>query len=256
MKRLLLPVLCVSAGAASAQAIKVNQVGFLPQAQKLAVVQQSRDAGFEVVDAAGKAIFKGTLSGASHWEPSGETVSVADFSAVTQPGSYRLKVADRLSDAFSVGADNYRALNGAALKAFYFNRSAIALTPQFAGAWARPAGHPDDKVLVHSSAASKARPAGTAISSPKGWYDAGDYNKYVVNSGISTYTLLAALEHFPGWFKQDIGIPESGNGVPDILDEAMWNLEWMLTMQDPQDGGQARHHHITAETVDNYERSV
>jgi len=59
----------------------------------------------------------------------------------------------------------------------------------------------------------------------------------VVNSGISTYTLLAALEHFPDLFKRDIGIPESGNGVPDILDEALWNLDWLLTMQDPADGG-------------------
>lgn len=237
MKRLLIPVLCLAAGGASAQAIKLNQVGFLPQGQKLAVVPQSAGTEFEVIDAGGKTVFKGSLGGASRWEPSGETVRVADFSAVTQPGSYRLKVAGELSDAFAVGPDAYRAVNGAALKAFYFNRSAIALTPQYAGQWARAAGHPDDRVLVHSSAASKARPEGTVISSPKGWYDAGDYNKYVVNSGISTYTLLAALEHYPDWLKQDIAIPESGNGVPDILDEAMWNLEWMLTMQDPQDGG-------------------
>ncbi len=76
------------------------------------------------------------------------------------------------------------------------------------------------------------------ISAPRGWYDAGDYNKYVVNSGITTYTLLAALEHFPDFFgKRDIGIPESGDKVPDILDEARWNLQWMLDMQDPEDGG-------------------
>jgi len=237
MKRLLLPILCLAAGGAGAQAIKVNQVGFLPQGQKLAVVAPSNGDGFEIVDANGKTVLKGMLGAPSLWEASGETVRVADFSTLTQPGSYRLKLNDQLSDAFSVATDAYRPLNGAALKAFYFNRSALALTPQYAGVWARPAGHPDDQVLVHSSAASKARPEGTVISSPKGWYDAGDYNKYVVNSGISTYTLLAALEHFPDYFKQDIGIPESGNGMPDILDEAMWNLAWMLTMQDPQDGG-------------------
>ncbi|MBB6134583.1 endoglucanase [Massilia aurea] len=239
MKRTVLAtaLLTLAAGAGSAE-IKVNAVGFLPQSHKLAVIPQALGANrFEVVDADGKVVLDGALSAASRWAPSDETVRVADFSALTQTGAYRVRVGSLVSDPFTVAQDGYRALGDAALKAFYFNRSALALTPQFAGAWARPAGHPDDKVLVHASAASKARPQGTVIASPKGWYDAGDYNKYVVNSGISTYTLLAALEHFPDVFKRDIGIPESGNGVPDILDEALWNLDWLLTMQDPADGG-------------------
>ncbi|MBQ5948671.1 heme-degrading domain-containing protein [Massilia sp. ST3] len=240
MKLLALPLLLI-AGAAGAQSntIKLNQLGFLPQSQKLAVVPQGAGERFEVIGADGKPAFAGKLGAATSWAPSGETVRVADFSWLSKPGAYRLKVEGLpLSDPFTVAQDGYRALNSAALKAFYLNRAGIALDPKHAGRWARPAGHPDDKVLVHASAASTARPAGTVLSSPKGWYDAGDYNKYVVNSGISTYTLLAALEHFPQWFaRQDIGIPESGNGVPDILDEAMWNLEWMLSMQDPLDGG-------------------
>lgn len=239
MKRTVLAtaLLTLAAGAGSAE-IKVNAVGFLPQSHKLAVIPQTAGANrFEVVDADGKVVLDGALGAASRWTPSGETVRVADFSALTQAGAYRVRVGGLVSDPFTVAQDGYRALGDAALKAFYFNRSAIALTPEFAGPWARPAGHPDDKVLVHASAASKARPQGTVIASPKGWYDAGDYNKYVVNSGISTYTLLAALEHFPDVFKRDIGIPESGNGVPDILDEALWNLDWLLTMQDPADGG-------------------
>lgn len=240
MKRLSLSILCLAAGAACAQTatIKVNQVGFLPQAQKLAVVPQAAATRYEVVGADGKAVLSGALEAASRWEASGETVRVADFSALTQPGTYRVKVDGLpLSDPFTIAGDRYRALGDAALKAYYMNRSGIAIEQRYAGAWARPAGHPDDRVLVHASAATDTRPAGSVLSSPKGWYDAGDYNKYVVNSGISTYTLLAALEHYPGWFARDIGIPESGNGVPDILDEAMWNLEWMLTMQDPGDGG-------------------
>ncbi|RZL34008.1 MAG: cellulase, partial [Rubrivivax sp.] len=118
-----------------------------------------------------------------------------------------------------------------------------------ASRWARPAGHADDKVLVHASAASAGRPEGTVISSPRGWYDAGDYNKYVVNSGISVFTLLAAWEQFPALFKaQNLNIPESGNALPDLLDEALWNLDWMLTMQDPADGGV--HHKLTNKGFD------
>jgi endoglucanase len=241
MRRLSIPLLFLAAGTAAAQSstIKLNQVGFLPQAHKLAVVSQGASGTrFEVVGADGKTVFEGALGAPGRWEPSGETVRVADFSALAQPGTYRLKVAGlALSDPFAIKPDAYRALGDAALKAYYFNRSGIGIDARYGGAWARAAGHPDDKVLVHVSAASRARQQGTVIASPKGWYDAGDYNKYVVNSGIATYTLLAAFEHYPGAFKHDVGIPESGNGVPDILDEALWNLEWMLTMQDPLDGG-------------------
>src|SRR5690625_8049925 len=84
----------------------------------------------------------------------------------------------------------------------------------------------------------------TILSAPRGWYDAGDYNKYVVNSGISTYQLLAAYEHHPEYARRlDIGIPESGSDLPDILAEARWNLDWMLAMQDTLDGG--RFHNLT-----------
>lgn len=91
---------------------------------------------------------------------------------------------------------------------------------------------------MHPSAASTLRPAGTVIPSPKGWYDAGDYNSYIVNSGISTYSLLISYEHFSAYYDTlNLNIPESTNSVPDILDEIKWNLDWMLTMQDPNDGG-------------------
>lgn len=81
----------------------------------------------------------------------------------------------------------------AALKAYFFNRASIELDEKYASTWARPAGHPnnDNKVFIHASASTEKRPDGFSFSSPKGWYDTGDYNKYIANSGISTYTLLA-----------------------------------------------------------------
>jgi endoglucanase len=92
--------------------------------------------------------------------------------------------------------------------------------------------------LIHASAASNARPEGTILASPGGWYDAGDYNKYIVNSGITMGTLLAAYEDFPIYFAElKTNIPETGDRVPDILHEVLYNLRWMLTMQDPNDGG-------------------
>ncbi|MFO1338433.1 MAG: glycoside hydrolase family 9 protein [Burkholderiaceae bacterium] len=236
----LLAPLAPRAAPAEPAAIAVNQVGFLPAAAKWAVVPASPAQRFQVVDAAtGVPVFSGTLGAPGTWAPAQATVRLADFSALSAPGRYRLRV-DGLADSppFAVAPDAYAALNAAGLKAFYFNRAGTALLPEHAGPYARPAGHADTQVRVHASAASPGRPEGTVFASPQGWYDAGDYNKYAVNSGISTYTLLAAYEHFPAFFqRQDLHIPESGNGLPDVLDEALWNLQWLLTMQDPGDGG-------------------
>lgn len=220
--------------------IKINQVGFPPAAQKLAVAPAGKATAFSVVDAhTGKPVLSARLGAPAPWDASGETVRVADFSALKTPGRYRIRIAG-LPDSppFEVRHGIYRALNTRALRAYYFNRAGAALPPRHAGPYARAAGHADTEVLVHASAASPERPEGTVIAAPKGWYDAGDYNKYIVNSGISTYTLLAAWEHFPQYFQaQDSNLPESGNGLPDILNEALWNLDWMLAMQDPHDGG-------------------
>jgi endoglucanase len=242
--RALLPVLLLplaaQAGDAASQAVQLNQIGYLPAAHKLAAVPAEASGGFIVERAeTGEPVLAGELGAGATWGPSGHDVRIADFSALAAPGRYRVRV-DGLppSDEFTVADDVYAALRAAGLKAFYFNRAGTALESPHAGRFARAAGHPDNRVRVHASAASEARPEGTVISAPKGWYDAGDYNKYIVNSGISTWTLLAAWEAFPQVFAaQALGIPESGNGVPDVLDEAWWNLAWMLEMQDPADGG-------------------
>jgi endoglucanase len=93
-------------------------------------------------------------------------------------------------------------------------------------------------VIVHKSAASKSRPEGTVISSPGGWYDAGDYNKYIVNSSITNYTLLLFYQLYPEYCRSlNLNIPESGNEIADVVDELLYNLRWYLTMQDPEDGG-------------------
>jgi len=236
---LFLPLIA-RAGDAGNPSIQVNQVGFLPAAHKLAVVPAPASGRFVVEDATtGMTVFTGKLGEAAKWKPADQSVRIADFSALHAPGRYRLRVGGLPpSDEFAIAGDAYAALAAAGLKAFYFNRASTALEPRHAGRYARAAGHPDDAVHVHASAASNARAEGSLVSAPKGWYDAGDYNKYIVNSGISTYTLLTAWEAFPQVFAaQQLGIPEGGDGAPDLLHETWWNLAWMLSMQDPADGG-------------------
>jgi endoglucanase len=219
--------------------IRINQIGFYPKSEKIAVVVTEATSTFEIIDTeTDVVVLSGTTSTPKVWTFSGESVAQADFSSLEVPGRYKLRVNNEDSYPFVVSIRVYAELSKATIKAFYFNRVSTELLADHAGKWARPAGHPDTNVRVHSSAASAARPSGTVISSPKGWYDAGDFNKYIVNSGISTYTLIAAFEHFPDFYRNlSLNIPESGNDIPDLLDEIRWNLDWMLTMQDPNDGG-------------------
>lgn len=114
----------------------------------------------------------------------------------------------------------------------------MLLEKKYAGDWIRKEGHPDTTVFIHPSAVSLKRLANTAFSSPGGWYDAGDYNKYIVNSGITMGTMLSAYEDFPTYFNNlQTNIPESSDPIPDLLNEVLYNLRWMLTMQDKEDGG-------------------
>ncbi len=230
-----------SPGAVPSPRIRLNQVGFDVREPKTAVVVAGDAArGFAVVDAArGDTAFAGTLTPPRAWVPSGEVVRRAEFGALVRPGRYVLTVAGVGSSApFVVQPGAAREVARAAVKAFYYQRASTDLPARYAGRWARAAGHPDTAVLVHPSAAGPTRAVGAHVSSPRGWYDAGDYNKYVVNSGISTYTLFALADHVPAYAAAlDTHIPESGNGLPDVLNEALWNLGWMRTMQDPADGG-------------------
>jgi endoglucanase len=221
--------------------IRLNQIGFYPNCPKVTVVKGTPSGSSFFIRSLDltTTYFTGTLSAASTWSFSNESVMLADFTSFNISGQYRVEVPGiGASYAFTIAPQIHHNVNKASLKAYYHARSSSATTAANAGAWARAAGHPDNVVYIHSSAASAARPTGTVVSSPKGWYDAGDYNSYIVNSGISTYTLLASYEHFKNYYDTlNTNIPESGNALPDILDEIKWNLDWMLTMQDPNDGG-------------------
>jgi endoglucanase len=242
--RVFLPliVLISSVSACSQQGsdrIQLNQVGFTPFSPKIAVVTGKTDATKFYITVNDSTLFTGSLSEERQSKNSSTVTKMADFSALNREGVYRISVPGvGTSYQFRIGKDVFSDVSKAVLKAYYFMRSDMPLDANYAGKWARKAGHPDTAVLVHSSAASDARPTGTIISSPKGWYDAGDYNKYIVNSGITTGTLLSSYEDFPDYFKKlNTNIPESKDAVPDILNEVLYSLRWMLTMQDPNDGG-------------------
>ncbi len=224
----------------NSETILVNQAGYLPEATKVALLRADADI-FELIDVTtGRNVYAAQPGEPQYWDLSGDTVRPADFSAFSKPGTYRicLEGTDVCSALFRIGDDVYSEITRGAVRSYYLNRSGIEITEGFGGKWARAAGHPDTAVIIHTSAASAGRPAGTVISSPGGWYDAGDYNKYIVNSSITNYTLLLFYQMFPEYCRSlNLNIPESNNDIPDLVDELLWNLRWYLTMQDPADGG-------------------
>jgi endoglucanase len=220
--------------------IRLNQIGFYPDAPKVAIVTGDNATDFLIKSAAsGEVVFKSKLSTPHKSGFSPGVTQIADFSSVTKPGLYELNLpGEGNSYRFEIKPKVFCDLTKALIKSFYFQRMSTPLPPEFAGKWSRAAGHADTRVIIHPAAVSPNRPAGTIISCPRGWYDAGDYNKYIVNSGITMGTLLSLYEDFPDFFDTlRINIPESGDGAPDLLNEVVWNLRWMLTMQDPSDGG-------------------
>lgn len=219
--------------------VGVDQCGYRPSDDKMALLFAPGEKFSVVSDADGSVAHEGRVGEAHFWPEAGDSVRQMDFSELRKAGAYHIVVDDSLVSASFVVSDTvYAPALRAAVKAFYYNRASMPVEARYGGKWARPAGHPDTLVLIHSSAASDARPEGTVISSPRGWYDAGDYNKYIVNSSISTYSLMLAAKMWPtatGALR--VGIPESGSEIPDLVSETLYNLRWMLTMQDPADGG-------------------
>ncbi|MFN3404381.1 MAG: glycoside hydrolase family 9 protein [Cytophagaceae bacterium] len=218
--------------------IRLNQVGYYPGEKKIAIaVAAEQDSFYVCLLHAGDTIYRGKLGPETLWNYSGEKVRIADFTEFNRTGRFIIRIGNTHSHWFHINQQVHNKLAKGLLKSYYYNRASCAITQPWADKWPRPFAHPDNNVTIHSSAATSSRPAGSVFASPRGWYDAGDYNKYMVNSGISTYTILAIYEHFPSYCDTlDLFIPESSNNIPDVLDEALWNVRWMLTCQDPGDG--------------------
>ena len=217
-------------------AIKLDQVGYLADAPKVALVESPANTPAKTFDirrsSDGKVAFHGALSPAATDPLSGDTVQAADFSQLSQAGTYYVEVPGvGKSWTFAVGANVFERAWYLAMRGFYGQRcgTAVNLGSEFPG-YSHPACHLHGE-FHHSSGARGPR------DNIGGWHDAGDYGRYMVNSGIATGTLLWAWEIYSPQLKPiQLKIPETGNGTPDILNEIRWNLEWVLKMQD-SDGG-------------------
>jgi endoglucanase len=211
--------------------LALNQAGYRLDHRKVGtvIVGQSADASFQLVsDADGRAMFQGTLSEAIDDAASGDRVAEADFSSFKTPGRYRLAVQDRKSEPFAIESNVYHEPLRLAMRSYYGQRCGCAV--DLGGGYSHPACHA--KGAFHATSGR-----GGTLSNHGGWHDAGDYGRYVVNSGFTCGILLWAWELYPQTLRNlSLDLPESGRKTPDYLAEIRWNLEWMLQMQD-DDGG-------------------
>lgn len=222
--------------------VLVNQLGYLPTAPKVAIVKTTSEGPipWQLLDRLGHAVLAGTTLAHGSDPASGDHVEWADFTSFSKSAAgYTIKVGADASHAFEIAPRLYRKLKYDALAFFYQNRSGIAIAMPYAGdpKWVRPAGHPGDRSVP---CAPDAR-CDYALDVSGGWYDAGDHGKYVVNGGISVWTLLDEYERAKslgssaGDFADGkMNIPENHNGVPDLLDEARWELDFLIKMQVPE----------------------
>lgn len=249
-------LLCATAGAAVAETgnPRVNQLGYIPAGPKIAVYATDSNAPLDWELRRGSTpLARGQTIPFGHDGASGENLHHIDLSEFDEPGeNLTLHVGRDQSYPFAVDENIFSGVLYDSLKYFYHNRSGIPIETRFTGGgnssyaadsrWARPAGHlnqganrGDENVQCWSGTCNY------SLNVTKGWYDAGDHGKYVVNGGISVWKLLNMYEralHVGGnaaaFADGTLNIPESGNGVPDILDEVRWQMDFMLSMQVPE----------------------
>ncbi len=224
-------------------AIRVNQLGYFPNLAKVAtlVSDATTPQTWSLKNSAGTTVATGKSTVKGFDKSSGDKVHTIDFSSYTTVGkNYKLVVGSEDSLPFDIGTDLYTDMKYNAIKYFYHSRSGVPIEMPYADRQdlTRLPGHPND---VLKPDPTKSYSANYSLDISGGWYDAGDHGKYVVNGGISTWTVQNQYERakilgdvsIAPYADNTMNIPESGNNLPDLLDESRFNLKTLLKMQVP-----------------------
>ena len=220
--------------------IMTNQVGYKPDDRKIAVFRDVTDeTSFTVINAdTEQVVHTGELYGQTENYTADETDWLGDFSAVTEPGTYYISCGGLdQSYTFKIEENVYGKLLDDTVKMLYLQRCGCEVV---------------DDTFGHSAChTSLATVYGTneQIDVSGGWHDAGDYGRYIVPAAKTIADLLYAYQEAPELYGDNLGIPESGNGIPDVLDEARYELEWMLKMQASSGGV---YHKVSCATFPGY----
>ena len=214
--------------AADAPKIRMNTIGYLPGREHRASIAADC-INFTVVRLKdGAKVFEAAVSGPATNSDTGELLYTADFSPLKESGEFRLEAPGvGQSPPFRIGAEVYRQPFQLVTRGMYLWRCGMAVTGTNNGSvFHHEACHTNDAWLDFVGATN------TMKDGSRGWHDAGDYNKYVVNAGITVGGMFRAWEEFGSQItKVNLGLPESGGPLPDFLAELKWETDWLLTMQ-------------------------
>lgn len=246
---LLLPFICSAVGPATiSNHIHIDQFGYRTAAQKVCIISDPQ-VGFNGSESFSPgstyqvrrwtddvSVFSASITawngGATHAQ-SGDKVWWFDFSSVATPGDYYIYDPTNMvgSNRFTINDDVYNVALKQAVRMYYYQRCGVAKTATHAGVWQDAVCHTHALQDLNCRSVSSPNDPATEKNLSGGWHDAGDFNKYVNFSWSTVHELLFAYQENPDVFGDDYGIPESGNAVPDLLDELKWELDWLLKMQ-------------------------
>ncbi len=209
--------------------IAVNQTGYETGAPKKAYLVNSPETGsvFQLVSAdQGEVVFADTIRVFREPDPaSGDLIGLINFSDAGLTGTFFLRMQDNhqvKSSPFTIGENIYSEALDTVIRSYYYHRCGVSV--DLGEEWSYEICHLDDAPFYHNPSVN--------INVTGGWHDAGDYNKFTVNTTLSASLLLYMYDENPDRFTDgQLGIPESGNGIPDVLDEISWALRWLLSMQ-------------------------
>ena len=214
--------------------VNINQLGYRPGDTITAYVRDGNaDTVFELYDARNnKKLCEGELTIGENKGSSGEKVATADLTSYipqnTNGGKYYVRTANNGdSFEFTVQDNPYKEAFNAAAKMLYLQRCGMKLTEDYAGDFAHEACHSEMATIYGTN---------EQINVSGGWHDAGDYGRYSSAGAKAVADLLLAYETNSNAFGDNTGIPESGNNIPDILDEARYELDWLIKMQSDEGG--------------------
>jgi endoglucanase len=216
--------------------VRVNQVAYLPGGPKSGTLVTALTTAVPWRLRLGdRTVAQGVTTPRGVDATSGQNVQSIDFSRYRHAGTGFTLIADgETSRPFDIGGRAYSQLRDDALKFYYTQRSGIEIQDELRPGYARPAGHLDvPPNLGDTNVPCQPGVCDYTLDVRGGWYDAGDHGKYVVNGGIATWEILNEYERTHGAKHAALAIPESGNRVPDLLDEARWELDFLLRMQVP-----------------------
>jgi endoglucanase len=221
--------------------IFVNQLGYLPHSQKIAYVSSAVGLPFSIVQSDTQIpVLKGMLEFVqSDAKEAGMHLWKADFSVLSTTGSFKLQVQSMgESHEFQIQDNIYSTIPITLLRSFFYQRCGTSLSRKYASEWNRNSCHLTDGLLYSPNAENAVIHSATG-----GWHDGSTYGKYTVHGVNAVGVLLLLYESCPAQYGDGyLNIPESGNGIPDILDEVKVELDWLLSMQ-ATDGG--FHHKVT-----------